>query len=87
MAIAATDADWKKINSVFGSNVEGVAEMGSIKCRFGDPTIRERMTFEAQFTRYVSMRPERPAGVGSVMQTSFAFPIKTRSSTRSFGCS
>ncbi|WP_281408115.1 hypothetical protein [Rhizobium sp. P32RR-XVIII] len=29
MAIAATDADWKKINSVFGSNVEGVAEIGS----------------------------------------------------------
>jgi replicative DNA helicase len=61
VAIAASDADWKKINSVFGSNVEGVAEIGSIKCRFGDPTIREHLTFVAQYTRYESTRPSRPA--------------------------
>ncbi|NTF67951.1 replicative DNA helicase [Rhizobium rhizogenes] len=60
-AIAATDQDWKKINRVFGSDIEGIAEIGVIKSRFGDPTIREKLKFEADFTRYVSMAPERPA--------------------------
>ncbi|NLS03597.1 helicase DnaB [Rhizobium sp. P32RR-XVIII] len=61
VATAATDSDWKKINKVFGSEIEGIAEIGSIKCRFGDPNVREQLKFEAQYTRYVSMRPERPA--------------------------
>lgn len=56
-AIAATDSDWKKINKVFGSDIEGVAEIGVIKSRFGDPTIRETLKFEARYTRYVSNRP------------------------------
>jgi replicative DNA helicase len=60
VATAATDQDWKKINKVFGSEIEGIAELGSIKCRFGDPNVRETLKFEAQYTRYVSMRPERP---------------------------
>ncbi|TLX12121.1 DnaB-like helicase C-terminal domain-containing protein [Rhizobium sp. MHM7A] len=58
-AIAATDADWKKIHRVFTGDLEGIAEIGSVKCRFGDATIKERVRFEARFTRYVSMQPER----------------------------
>lgn len=54
--IAASDADWKKINKVFGSEVTGVAEVGSIKVRFGDPTITETLKFEARYTRYVTQR-------------------------------
>jgi replicative DNA helicase len=61
VAIAATDQDWKKINKVFGSEIEGIAEIGSIKCRFGDPNIKELLKFEAKYTRYVSNAPERPA--------------------------
>ncbi|MBB4063659.1 DnaB-like helicase C-terminal domain-containing protein [Gellertiella hungarica] len=59
MATAATDADWKKINKVFGEDVEGIAEIGSVKVRFGDPTIKERLKFEAEFTRYAPMKPAR----------------------------
>lgn len=55
--IAATKADWEKISSVFGSEVAGVAEIGSIKVRFGDPTITETLKFEARYTRYVSDKP------------------------------
>ena len=44
---------------MFASDIEDVAEIGVIKSRFGDPTIRERLKFEADFTRYVSMQPER----------------------------
>ena len=60
VATAATDQDWKKINKVFGSEIEGIAEIGSIKCRFGDPNVRESLRFEAQYTRYVSLTPDRP---------------------------
>lgn len=60
--IAASKSDWDKINSVFGSNVEGVAEIGSIKVRFGDPTITETLRFEARFTRYVSEKPVAAQG-------------------------
>lgn len=54
--IAASPADRAKIDRVFG-DVEGIAEIGSIKVRFGDPTITETLKFEARYTRYVSMRP------------------------------
>lgn len=57
--VAATASDWKTINSVFGSEVEGIAELASIKVRFGDPTIQEFVNFEAEFTRYVSPKPKR----------------------------
>lgn len=60
--IAASDSDWKKINKVFGSDVAGVAEIGVIKSRFGDPTITETLRFEARFTRYVSDKPVAPQG-------------------------
>lgn len=59
MAIASSDSDWKKINKVFPSAVregEDIAEIGSIKCRFGSPNIRSRLIFEARFTRYRSDR-------------------------------
>ncbi len=57
--VASSDRDWKLINSVFGSEVEGVAELASIKVRFGDPSIQEFVRFEAEFTRYVSQKPKR----------------------------
>ncbi|MDQ0320025.1 replicative DNA helicase [Pararhizobium capsulatum DSM 1112] len=60
--IAASDADWKKINKVFGSEIAGVAEIGSIKVRFGDPTITDTLKFEARYTRYVSERPAEVQG-------------------------
>jgi replicative DNA helicase len=59
--VAATPQDWKVINTVFGSEIEGIAEIAAIKVRWGDPTIVERVNFDAAFTRYVSMRQERPA--------------------------
>jgi replicative DNA helicase len=37
---------------------EDQAEIGAIKVRFGDPKIRRRLKFEAQYTRYVSMRDD-----------------------------
>ncbi|MBX5238654.1 DnaB-like helicase C-terminal domain-containing protein [Rhizobium sp. NLR22b] len=57
--IASKPSDWTAINSVFGSDIEGIAELATIKVRFGDPSIVEKVKFEARFTRYVSMRPER----------------------------
>lgn len=65
VATAASDRDWKIINKVFGEfgdedEIKLVAEIGVIKNRFGDPDVRERLRFEAQFTRYVSMQPDRP---------------------------
>lgn len=57
--VAATPQDWKTINSVFGSEIEGVAELASIKVRFGDPSIQEFVHFEAEFTRYISPKPKR----------------------------
>lgn len=60
VATAASDSDWKKINKVFVGDIEGLAEIGSLKVRFGDPTIRETLQFEAEYTRYRSMKPTRP---------------------------
>lgn len=60
--IAASDSDWKKINKVFGSDVAGIAELGVIKSRFGDPTITETVRFEARYTRYVSDKQAAPQG-------------------------
>lgn len=57
--VAATKQDWAVINTVFGSEVEGIAELASIKVRFGDPTICEFVNFEAEYTRYVSQKPKR----------------------------
>ncbi|API52885.1 hypothetical protein BMW22_15780 [Rhizobium leguminosarum] len=59
--VAASDADWKKINRVFGSEIEGIRELGAIKVRFADPTITENVLFEPRFARYKSLQPDRPA--------------------------
>lgn len=61
-AIAATAQDWKKINSVFPSAVrddgEDLAEIGVIKSRFGNPSIKRTVEFEARLTRYRSLKEE-----------------------------
>lgn len=56
--IASTKQDFEKINRVFGEEErwKGIAELGVIKSRFGDPTITDTLKFDAQYTRYVSMR-------------------------------
>jgi replicative DNA helicase len=64
IATAATDRDWKIIHKVYGEfgdddEIKSVAEIGVIKNRFGDPEIRERLKFEAEYTRYRSMKPKR----------------------------
>lgn len=56
VATAASDADWKKINKVFGSEIDGLAEIGALKVRFGNPSIRREIRFEDRFTRYTSER-------------------------------
>lgn len=50
----------EKINSRFNREkwTEDQAEIGVLKWRFGDPNKSFRVRFEAQFTRYVSMREE-----------------------------
>lgn len=40
--------------SEFGDKIDTVAEVGSIKVRFGDPSVREWLKFEARYTRYIS---------------------------------
>lgn len=56
--VASSDQDWKKINRVFGDEErwKGIAELGAIKVRFGNPEISEEVKFDAQFTRYISSR-------------------------------
>lgn len=59
-AVASSDSDWKKIDKIFPSAVregQDIAEIGAIKVRFGNPAIKERMMFDARFTRYRSMQP------------------------------
>lgn len=63
-AIASNDRDWKTINKVFPSDVrEGkdIADVGAIKCRFGDPNLRESLDFNARFTLLESI--EQPTQV------------------------
>lgn len=60
MTAVATEKDWKNINGVFaefGTEIDTVAEVGVIKARFADPSVREWLKFEARYTRYVSSRP------------------------------
>lgn len=59
MKVVSGGKDMAKINEVFGSEVEGVAEIAAIKVRFGPPDITENVRFEAEFTRYVSPTPKR----------------------------
>lgn len=64
MLATATKKDLPEINAVFsefGDRVEEIAEFGALKARFGGRGVREWEIFEARYTRYVSMQPERPA--------------------------
>ena len=61
MLATADNKTIPNINAVFSEfgdeeAIETVAEIGAIKVRFGDPSIRERLKFEARYTRYVSTR-------------------------------
>jgi replicative DNA helicase len=62
-ATAATNADWKIINSgVFPSDVrdggKDIAEIGALKVRFGPTNIRETLDFNAKFTLLESVEPQ-----------------------------
>lgn len=61
---AASEADWAKIRRVFTGKTEGVAELGALKVRFGNPNIKRSVEFEAKFTRYRS--EEMPAQEGLI---------------------
>ena len=59
IATAASESDWKMIHKVFGmddADIEGLAELGVIKSRFGDPSRTSEIEFDATFTRYISKR-------------------------------
>lgn len=60
VATAASDRDRNGINAVFNEfgdddEIETVAEIGAIKVRFGDPSIRERLKFNGRYTKYESV--------------------------------
>jgi replicative DNA helicase len=38
--------------------IEGTGELGCLKLRFGDKTVKRHVNFDAMFTRYVSRRPK-----------------------------
>lgn len=58
----ASGSGWDKIRKNFPEAVqtgeEDIAELGTIKSRFGNPSLKERVEFQAQFTRYRSLKPE-----------------------------
>lgn len=56
----AVGSDHKKLSEIYPENVrngsEDLSEIGALKVRFGDPSIRETLEFEARFTRYRSLK-------------------------------
>jgi replicative DNA helicase len=66
----ATAADGREVTRIeqtfaeFGDEdaVETVAEVGAIKVRFGDPSVKRRLRFEAKYTRYTSIRDQSNDG-------------------------
>lgn len=60
IATADDAKDEDRINARFNREKwkEDHAELGALKMRFGDATKRYRVRFEAEFTRYASMRQE-----------------------------
>jgi len=62
LATAADEREEREVEARFsrGKWEEDHAELGALKVRFGDPSIARRIRFEAQYTRYVSMREEGP---------------------------
>lgn len=61
LATAEDAKDEDKINARFSREKwqEDEAELGVLKWRFGNPSQRFRVRFEAEYTRYVSKRPEQ----------------------------
>jgi replicative DNA helicase len=51
------DAIRARFRQTFGGDVEGRAELGCLKLRFGDATAKKHVGFDARLTRYVSERP------------------------------
>lgn len=62
LATAADEREEKDIEARFAREKwePDQAELGALKVRFGDPSVRRRIRFEAAFTRYVSMRETPP---------------------------
>jgi replicative DNA helicase len=62
LATAADEREEREVETRFtrGKWEEDHAELGTLKVRYGDPSVRRRIRFEAQYTRYVSMRDEGP---------------------------
>lgn len=60
IAIASDEKEEREIEARFARErwEEDQAELGALKVRFGDPSVRRKIRFEAQFTRYASMRDE-----------------------------
>ena len=60
LAIADDEREEREIEARFarGGWQEDQAEVGALKVRFGDPSVSRRLRFQAQYTRYVSMRDE-----------------------------
>lgn len=63
LATAADEKEEREVEARFLRDKweEDHAELGALKVRFGDPSIRRRIRFEATYTRYVSMREQAPA--------------------------
>lgn len=58
LAIASDEKEEREIEARFAREKweEDQAELGALKVRFGDPSHRRKIRFEATYTRYVSMR-------------------------------
>lgn len=44
-----------RFRTQFGDEMEGIAEIGALKVRFGSDRIRRKVQFEAELTKYISM--------------------------------
>jgi replicative DNA helicase len=60
LATAADEREEREVEARFAREKweEDHAELGALKVRWGDPSIRRRIRFEGEFTRYVSMREQ-----------------------------
>jgi len=61
LATAATTKEEEQISNMFarGGWTEDTAELGALKVRFADPTIRRKIRFIPEYTRYASIREEK----------------------------
>lgn len=60
LATADDEKQEREVEKRFSTWEADQAELGALKVRWGDPSQRRRIRFEAEFTRYVSMREEAP---------------------------